>query len=133
MKGKYQMDITISVTVTGPQDLAKLQSFVQSFDSSLATPQATKKKATTAVSKTIADDEDAEESFDLGADEETGTDTEEETETYTLKDVQTAMKEYAAENGMAKAGKILAKFKVKNVKELKPKQYADVIALATGA
>jgi hypothetical protein len=72
------------------------------------------------------------EEFDLGFDGEGAavetTETEEEAAP-TYEDVIDALKAYAGKNGKEKAGKVLAKFKVKSVKDLKEAQYKDILVL----
>lgn len=69
---------------------------------------------------------ESEESFDLG--DTTIEEITEETEpTKTLDDVITAFKAYATKHSREKAGKVLSKFNVKSVRDLKTTQYVEVL------
>ena len=57
-------------------------------------------------------------------------DTASEDETPTFADVVAAFQSYSAKYSREEAGKILRKFKVKSVKDLKPEQYKDVLKAA---
>lgn len=84
----------------------------------------------------------AEESFDLASDdaaddaeaddltEEEEEETEEEETGPGLEEVQAALAKHAKKHDRASAMKILAKYKVKTVKDLKAKDYAAVISAA---
>lgn len=68
---------------------------------------------------------------DLDEDEELDTEeeTDEDEESYTLSDVIKAFKNYVTENDRKGAAKILSRMGVKSVKDLKPKQFGDVMEL----
>lgn len=78
-------------------------------------------KATTKKAKVLAE---AEEQFDLGDDEE---EEDKKKNTLSLKDIIAGFKAYAADNGRDEALKILKKYKVKNVNELKKDSYHKVM------
>lgn len=76
-------------------------------------------------------EEKAEETFDLGFDAPAeGEAPSVEAPALKLDDVIKALQVYSQAKGVDKAREIVAKFKVKAVKDLKPEQFADVIALA---
>lgn len=72
-----------------------------------------------------SDDAEAEEMTEEGEDDAPAEE-DEEPET-SIDDVREAMKKYAAKNGREKAVKLLAKFKVKSINDLKSKDYDAVI------
>jgi hypothetical protein len=73
------------------------------------------------------EEEEAEESEDETEEEE---EAEEEEETaHEIDDVIAAFQGYAKKHSREKAAKVLAKFKVKSVRDLKAKQYAEVMAI----
>jgi hypothetical protein len=81
-----------------------------------------------------SDEDDEEESSDEDDEEESEEDDEPKSKKGNSKGptkgtVIKALQAYAAENTKAKALKMLAKFKVKSVHDLKPAQYADLIEL----
>lgn len=90
------------------------------------------------VSKKKKKEEAEEEEFDLGdaeeTEEETETEEEEETEVEeeddtTIEDVIGAFQKYAKKHSREKAAKVLAKFKVKSVRDLKPANFSQVLGL----
>lgn len=78
-----------------------------------AAPKAPKKKVEEKV-------EEAEEEIDLG-------EAENEVVKITLPEVIEKLKDYATTHTREKAAKVLAKFKVKSVRDLKPEQFAQVL------
>lgn len=75
------------------------------------------------------DDGDEDESDDEETDEDEGDDEDEEPKKISKAQVVKAFKDYAERHNRAKALKVLAKFNVKSIHDLKTKQYPDVVAL----
>lgn len=128
------MQITVTLDATRPmKDLAnELHSFANVlWDQPDATPNRTSvlntpTASTDGIEKRAKKTKVAEpeESFDLGDDV-----TEEAEETLTLDDMILAFKAYAGKHTREKAGKILTKYGVKSVRDLKPEQYSEVLAI----
>lgn len=68
-----------------------------------------------------------EETFDLGFEESEADDKEEDVKGPSLEDVIAGFKNFAQKKGRDKAGKVLAKYKVKSVNDLPESSYAKVL------
>jgi hypothetical protein len=126
------MQITIDVSkAKTPADIAEIIRQTANTFSPIATTTATPAPKKTA--KPVDDEDEEIETVEDDEDTDTEADEVEETEDdaddeVTLKAVQKAFREYAAENGDAKALKVLkTKFNVKSLKDLKPAQYKKAI------
>lgn len=118
------MNLQITLDVSGgPTGAAKqLRSLANMLDPQdvVVGPSPTAKPIT-GKTKPPAKPVEEEEEFNLGETEE------EAPVKVTIKDVVTGFQAYAKANGRDEAAKILKKFKVKNVHDLKPEQYAKAL------
>jgi hypothetical protein len=132
-QGEYKMQITITLEgKPSPKAIAnQLRSTANLFDMEAAKPAqqeelnvreakpaekvATKKSRIEEVAKQV-------EEFDLGDAAPV-----EEKSTVTIKDVIAGFQAYAKEHGREKAAKVLSKFKVKSVHDLKVDQYENAL------
>jgi len=115
------MKLTVHVEGT-PTEIAAELTHVAATLTHSAMPAKTLAKAAKAVAQ-------VEESFDLGDDDAPPADEPEAPKPPTLENVIDGFKAYVAKHDREKAAKVLGKFKVKSVRELKQEQYADVLAL----
>lgn len=144
----FEKGITLAGAKEKPMKTVSRNTADEIEDDDAPVAKATKAKAEKAPAKKAKAKAEEEEEFDLGEDEdeeeddveaddeeeedeEESEDEEEEEDEdgeVSLSDVQTALKKYAAKNTRAKAEKVLAKFGVKSVNDLKPKFFEKALA-----
>jgi len=129
------MQVTLNITGE-PKAIAGILATLTNEKTATAETTATTARTT---KRAAAKAEETEEEFDLDGETETTeeveasaddeTETEAEEEKTTLDDVVKAFQKYAAKYSREKAGKILAKFKVKSVRDIPAEKYDSVMKM----